>query len=76
METSQRDLKETANDDNRTISNAVESTRYLVHLLNNSHRMMQDFSALAESYKTSNILTGTIMKVSDYCRVSSICGQI
>ena len=76
METSQRVLKETTNDDNRTISNAVESTRYLAQLLNNSHRMMQDFSALAETYKTSDILTGTIMKVSDYCLRFNICGQI
>ena len=76
METSQRVLKETANDEYRTISNAVESTRYLARLLNNSHRIMQDFSALAEAYKTSNILTGTIMKVSNYCLRFNICGQI
>ena len=63
METSQRVTKETANDDDRTISTAVESIGYLVELLNNSYRMMQDFDTLAETLEATNILTGNIIPV-------------
>ena len=72
METSQRVTKETANDDNRTISIAVESIGYLVELLNNSYKMMQDFGALAKTLEATNILTGKIIPVRGFFLCSKI----
>ena len=49
--------------DNKTITDVLESMRHLVQILNNSYRMMQDFNALAETLKTPDILTGDIIQV-------------
>ena len=50
-------------DDNKTITDVLESMRHLVQILNNSYRMMQGFNALAETLETPNILTGNIIQV-------------
>ena len=73
METSQRVVKETAKLDKRMILDVVESMQHLIDILNKSYSMMQDFNALADAFKTSNILTTNVMQVSPLLSVVSEC---
>ena len=66
METSQRVVKETADRDKMQIMAVLDGLQRILEVLNNSYDIMQNFSLLAERYKTPNVITGNIIRVSIY----------
>ena len=64
LETSQRVVKEMADRDKMQITAVLDGFQRILEVLNNSRDIMQNFSLLAQRYKTPNIVTGKVIHVS------------